>query len=447
MGRPYFLQRHIAMKRLASLLILMIGLLAGGYGLFSSAVSAQQSFQQTARHDAVARLQQRLERGEAQLEYADTTGYLRSVLKLLEVPVSSQALVFSKTSLQANHISPSNPRAIYFNDNVFVGWIRGADLIEITALDPKLGAELYVLEQVKSDKPRFQRGIGCSGCHVAGNTRFVAGPLMRSVYTGSSGSGIGEARSFITDHTSPFSERWGGWYVTGTHGSIKHLGNMFFSGESNLDDMAALTGGNVTSLEQRVDLKGYLSPHSDIVALMVMAHQTQGQNLIVWAGQETRLAVKEQEELNSAKVNSFADWAASPKFRVTYAVDELLKYLLFADEAKFAAPIKGTTTFAEEFAARSVKDKQGRSLREFDLQQRLFRYPLSYLVYTEAFDNIPPLARALFYRKLWLVLTGQANEKAFAGLRAAERKAILEILCDTKQNLPDYFYNSKRATD
>ena len=427
------------MKRLGSLLILLTGLLVGGYGIFYSSASAQQPLHQTTRNDAVARLQQQLERGDVQLEFADTTGYLQSVLKLLDVPVSSQGLVFSKTSLQSNYISPGNPRAIYFNDNVFVGWIRGADLIEITALDPKLGSELYVLEQTKTGKPRFQRGIGCSGCHVAGNTRFVAGPLMRSVYAGSNGSGFGESRSFITDHTSPFTERWGGWYVTGTHGATKHLGNMFFSGDSNLDDLDALTGGNVTSLDSKVDLKGYLSPHSDIVALMVMAHQTQGQNLIVWLGQEARLAVKEQEELNKAVVNNVAEWAASPKFRVNYAVDELLKYLLFVDEAKFDAPIKGTTTFAQEFAARGRKDKQGRALRDFDLQQRLFRYPLSYLIDTEAFDNLPTLARDLFYRKLWLALTGQ--DKTIADLRLAERKAILEILCATKKNLPEYFYN------
>ena len=430
-----------AMKKRYSLIVLIIGLLVGGYGIFYSSVSAQQPIHQTTRNDAVTRLQKQLERGDVQLEYADTTGYLQSVLKLLDVPVSSQGLVFSKTSLQSNYISPSNPRAIYFNDNIFVGWIRGADLIEITALDPKLGSELYVLEQTKTGQPRFQRGIGCSGCHVAGNTRFVAGPLMRSVYAGSNGSGFGEARSFITDHTSPFTERWGGWYVTGTHGATKHLGNMFFSGDSNLDDLDALTGGNLTSLDSKVDLKGYLSPYSDIVALMVMAHQTQGQNLIVWLGQETRSAVKEQEELNKAVVNNVAQWEASPKFRVTYAVDELLKYLLFVDEAKFAAPIKGTTTFAQEFAARGLKDKQGRALRDFDLQQRLFRYPLSYLIYTEAFDNLPTLARDLFYRKLWLVLTGQAKDKPFAQLRATDRKAILEILCATKKNLPEYFYN------
>ena len=435
------------MRKICSLIVLLLGLLLGGYAFFFSSASAQQPIQSTSRSDVVARLQQRLERGEAQLEFADTTGYLPSVLKLLDVPVSSQSLVFSKTSLQSNHISPSNPRAIYFNENVYVGWIRGAELLEVTALDPKLGVELYVLEQTKSDKPRFQRGLGCSGCHVAGNTRFVAGPLMRSVYAGSNGSGFGELRSFITDHTSPFNERWGGWYVTGTHGSIKHLGNMFFSGDSNLDDDGALTGGNLTSLRDKVDLQGYLSPHSDIVALMVMAHQTQGQNLIVWVGQETRLAVKEQEELSKAVLNDIAKWEQSPKFRVTYAVDELLKYFLFANEARFGAAIKGTTTFAEEFASRGVKDKQGRGLRDFDLQQRLFRYPLSYLIYTEAFENLPPLAREEFYRKLWLVLNGQEKDKTFAHLHATDRKMLLEILCDTKQNLPDYFYNSKRQTD
>lgn len=428
------------MKRFATLLILLVGVLLGGYGIVSSAVQAQQIRRTLTRNDVVARLQQRLERGEVQLEFAETTGYLSSVLKLLEVPISSQGLVFSKTSLQSNHISPANPRAIYFNDNVYVGWIRGADLIEIAAYDPLLGAELYVLEQQKTEQPRFQLGSGCSGCHVAGNTRFVPGVLMRSIYASSSGSGVGEARSFITDHTSPFTERWGGWYVTGTHGTTKHLGNMFFSGDSELDNLDALTGGNLKSLAAKTDLKGYLSPHSDIVALMVMSHQTQGQNLISWLGQETRIALKEQDELNKAAPQPTGEWAASTKFRINYAVDELLKYLLFVEEAEFAAPIQGTSNFAQEFAGLGRKDKQGRSLREFDLQRRLFRYPCSYLIYTEAFDQLPKPALDLLYRKLWLVLTGQLWEKPFAKLSETDRKDVLAILCETKKNLPDYFY-------
>lgn len=424
-------------------MIFLTGLLLGGYALVSSPVKAQQ--RKLTRNDVVARLQQRLARGDVQLEFAETTGYLPSVLKLLEVPVSSQTLVFSKTSLQSTHISPANPRAIYFNDNVYVGWIRGAELLEIAAFDPLLGAELYVLEQKKTAQPRFQLGVGCSGCHVAGNTRFVPGVLMRSIYAASTGSGVGEARSFITDHTSPFPERWGGWYVTGTHGTTKHLGNMFFSGSSDLDDLAALTGGNRQRLD--VDLAGYLSPHSDLVAMMVMSHQTQGQNLISWLGQEARLAAKMQEELDHGARKPVAEWAPNTKFRLTYAVDELLKYLLFVDEATFAEPMVGTNHFAQEFAAQGRRDKQGRSLRDFDLQQRLFRYPCSYLIYTDAFDQLPASALELLYRKLWLVLTGQAQEKAFARLAATTRKEILDILCDTKKNLPDYFYTIKRETE
>lgn len=434
------------MKRICLLSIFIICLLSGGYEIFFSPVSAQQSAAAFTRNDAVAKLQQRLERGELKLEYTEPQGYLQSVLKLLDVPVSSQTLVFSKTSLQSNHISPSNPRAIYFNDHVYVGWIRGAELIEITAFDPKLGADLYILEQKKSDAPRFENGQGCFGCHLSGNTRFVTGPLMRSVYTASNGSGFGELRSYITDHSSPFAERWGGWYVTGTHGAMTHLGNMFFSGETKLDDPEALTGGNLTSLDKKVDLKNYLSSHSDIVALMTMSHQTQGQNLIVWLGQETQMALREQESRGSVKTN-FDAWPVNNKFRVTYAVDELLKYLLFIDETKLDSPITGTSNFAQEFSALGIKDKQGRSLRDFDLTRRLFRYPCSYLIYTEAFDGIPQPALSIFYRKLYRILTDREKDAAFASLKSEDRRAILEILTETKKNLPDYFYTTRQNTD
>ena len=424
------------MKRFGSLFLIFLALLIGGYGIFYLPVSAQQQFKQTTRNDVVVRLQQQLERGEVKLEYSDTSGYLQSVLKYLGTPISSQSLVFSRTSLQTGHISPTNPRAIFFNDEVYVGWIRGAELIEITAIDPKLGAELYVLEQKKSDQPRFARGTGCTGCHISANTRYVAGHLLRSVSPDVSGN------SYITDHTSPLLQRWGGWYVTGTHGSERHLGNMISDAANNLDSPENMVGGNLTSLDKKFDLSGYASPHSDIVALMVLAHQTQGQNLIVWLGQEARMAQREQEELAQTAQKATDEWQHSPKHKLQYAADEVLKYLLFTEEAQFNSPIKGTSEFAREFAAKGIRDKQARSLRDFDLQHRLFRYPCSYLIYTEAFDNIPQPALDYLYRRLWLILTGQDNDKAFASLKADDRKAILEILCATKKNLPEYFYNS-----
>ncbi len=433
-------------KRFLSCCLLLAGVLLGGYGIFSSAmpaVSAEGQLQkksagddqQTSPGDPVARLQQQLERGEVQLEYAEPGGYLQSVLKHLRVPISSQGLVFSKTSFQSNHISPTNPRAIYFNDDVYVGWIRGGELIELSTVDPMIGGVFYALEQKPSATPKIVRNESCMRCHVSGNTRYIPGHLVRSVFPEATGNSLANFGSFITDHTSPFKDRWGGWYVTGSSGTERHLGNQLFADDSNPEHPELLTGSNLTSLDQKVDLHGYASWHSDIVALMVLAHQTQMQNLMVWLGYETRMALHQQDGIGTAPEK----WSADTRWRIHYAADELLKYLLFTDEARLRAPVTGTSGFAGEFVAGGPPDKRGRSLRDLDLKERLFRYPCSYLIYTDAFDAIPKPALDYLYRRLWLVLTGQAQEREFAALSAADRKAILEILRETKQNLPDYF--------
>jgi hypothetical protein len=416
------------MKRLCQFFILCAGLSLGGSGLLSAPA-------QHKHNDPVAQLQQRLERGEAQLEYAEPGGWLQSVLRALRVPVSSQGLVFSRTSLQSQHISPSNPRAIYFNDQVYIGWIRGAEMIELSAADPDLGGVFYTLEQKPSATPKFVRHESCMRCHGTGNTRFIPGHLVRSVFTEAGGNGLAGFSSFVTDHASPFRERWGGWYVTSARNEERHLGNTFFT---EADDPDLLTGNNLISLDKKVDLRGYASPHSDIVALMTLAHQTQMQNLFVWLGYETAMALREQEEISQTTKQPKGHLASVVEHRIQFAVDETLRYLLFTDEAKLRSPIRGTSDFAQEFAAQGLRDRQGRSLRDLDLQERLFRYPCSYLIYSEAFDHIPQPALGLLYRKLWLALTGQAQEKAFR-LAEADRRAILEILIETKKNLPDYF--------
>ncbi len=411
-------------------------------------VSAQQEqlyespaigYDNAGKNDAVARLQQRLERGEVKLEYSETDGYLSSVLKLLNVPVSSQGLVFSKTSFQLFRISPKNPRAIYFNDDVYVGFVRGGDFVELSTADPTLGGVFYMLEQTKTDKPRFVRNNECLQCHASGTTRNVPGHIVRSVFPDERGYPIAHLGSRVIGHTNPLKERWGGWFVTGTHGKEQHLGNQLFTERDQLEKLDLNLGANVTSLEKKVNLVGYLSPHSDIVALMVLEHQTQMHNFLTRLSYETKLALHHNEAMNEALQRPKGELSDSTQRRINNAVDDVLKYLLFVEEAKFAAPIVGTSKFTAEFSARGNKDKQGRSLRDFDLQTRLFRHPCSYLIYSEAFDALPKPALDLLYRKLWLVLTGQAQEKAFAGLSSADRKAVLEILRATKKNLPAYF--------
>src|SRR3954466_4326226 len=164
--------------------------------------------------DPVAKLQQRLAKGEVKLDYHPDVGYLPAMLKQLGTPVSSQVLVFSKTSFQAAHIFPKLPRALYFNDNVAIGYVRGGDVVEIASVDPKQGVIFYTLDQERTASPKIERRDECLQCHASGSTVGVPGLVMRSVYPDMVGTPILTAGSFITDHRSPLKDRWGGWYVT-----------------------------------------------------------------------------------------------------------------------------------------------------------------------------------------------------------------------------------------
>jgi hypothetical protein len=396
-------------------------------------------YRRVVSNDTVARLQRQLDSGAIKLEYNEPRGYLDSLLKHLRIPASSQGLVFSKTSFQLHRIMPANPRAIYFNDEAYLGWVRGGDVIELAAVDAQMGGVFYVLEQAPVARPRLRRNDECLQCHVSNGTRNVPGFVVRSVYPDDRGYPIAPLGGFITHHGSPLKERWGGWYVSGTHGAERHLGNMRFDEKGGDYNPAQLPGQNLTNLEPRFDTRSYLTPHSDIVALLVLEHQTQMHNLITRLNYETRLALHQQAVINEA-LNQPADaMSDGTRRRIERATDDLLRYLLFTGEARWQTPIKGVSGYAREFAAQGPKDKQGRSLRELDLQQKLFRYPCSYLIYSEAFDALPRPALDRLYRQLWLVLSGQTKDKELAAIPAADRKAVLEILRDTKPNLPAYF--------
>jgi hypothetical protein len=125
--------------------------------------------------------------------------------------------------------------------------------------------------------------------------------------------------------------------------------------------------------------------------------------------------------------------------RVTGAVHELVDYMLFVDEAELPGPVRGTSGFAERFAAAGPRDSRGRSLRELDLQRRLFRYPCSYMIYTEAFDALPPAAKGAVYARLGDVLAGRDPHQRYRVLSAADRAAIVQILRETKKDLPPSF--------
>ncbi len=388
----------------------------------------------------VSRLQSRLDDASVKLEYEDHFGYLRSVLAALEVPESSQMLVFSKTSLQSRRIWPQKPRAIYFSDDVYVGFCQAGDVIEVSVADAKLGAVFYTLDQEPDDKPAFRRQTdNCLMCHASSATQNIPGHLVRSVFPDPQGQPILSSGSYRIDHTSPLDKRWGGWYVTGQHGAMKHLGNLVIRGRSAPETIDNSAGLNLENAPATVDTGRYLTPHSDIVALMVLEHQTQGHNLITRANFLSQTALFQQEELNRALGKPQGEPWDSTTSRIKDAGEPLVKYLLFHDEAKLTDKITGTSTFAAEFEAKGPRDSQGRSLRELDLERRMFRYPLSYLIYSASFRELPAEVKSYVWQRLWDVLNGRDQSKEFAHLTSVDRQAIIEIVRETHPELPEFW--------
>ena len=362
------------------------------------------------------------------------------------MPESSQVLVFSKTSLQRERISPKTPRAIYFNDDVMVGFCLRGQVIEISAADDAIGTAFYTLDQAREEKPVPQRQTeSCLLCHSSSANQGFPGHLVRSLFVDRQGNPLLSSGSFRTDHTSPLAERWGGWYVTGTSGRQKHMGNMICQGPRRPEEVDNADGVNVVDLKDRFTTAFYLTPHSDIVALMVLEHQVGMLNRLARAGMETRMALHYEREMNKALGRPADERSDSARSRIRSVGEAVVQYMLFGDEARLTDRIEGTSSFAADFAARGPRDSKGRSLRDLDLKTRLFRYPCSYLIYSRAFDSLPGEVKDHVYQRLWEILNGRGTGKDDPQLAAEDREAILEILRETKPDLPDYWKARRRV--
>jgi hypothetical protein len=370
----------------------------------------------------------KLDAGTLRLTFDGRGGFLRSALDALQIPADSQLLVFSRASLQGKLIDEQSPRALYFNDRVALGWVRDAPLLEIAVHDETAGVVFYTIEQHQGGPaPRFTRAFQCLGCHRAGDTFGVPGFLMFSTTRPTQLQGSGVPRHI--DHTDPLSRRFGGWFVTGSAGSVSHMGN----------EAAAVDGRparELASVDGLFDPDGYSASTSDIVAHLVFTHQARMTNLLTRASWEARVA---DPTLHSPSTRS-AESNVRASAIMKGVAGEVVDYLLFVDEAKLTDRIRGTSGFAEHFGKGGPRDRQGRSLYELDLNRRLMKYPCSYLIYSPAFDALPALAKDAIYRRLWQVLSGEEREERYrTGLSRADRQAIVEILRDTKKDLPSYF--------
>lgn len=372
----------------------------------------------------IARLQEAIDAGEVTLDFKhDGQGYLLSLLDHLNIPTESQLLVFSKTSFQRHKISPSTPRALFFDENTYIGFVQGSNLLEITAVDKELGGVFYTLEQDPDKKPKFVRTDQCLECHASSKTMGVPGHLVRSFEVDEIGIVDLITGTSQVNHRTPFEDRWGGWYVTGGHGKQIHRGNLFGKAAFEKQKESPNFRGNLEDLKEFFNPSSYPHGTSDIVALMVMEHQGHMHNFITRMQYESQLMLNAYGHLKYLK----------------HKVDAFLRYLLFVDEAPLTEKVGETSAYAKVFAEKGPKDSKGRSLRDFNLETRLFEHPCSFLIYSEAFQSLPKKLKDEIYTKLWKILTGENNQPEFEKLTVESRKAIYGILKETLSDLPDFW--------
>jgi hypothetical protein len=377
--------------------------------------------------DRVARINEELAAGRQTLVPDPRTAYLLPVLRALDIPIESQLLVFSKTGLQRAHTGPTNPRALYYNGSVVVGYIPGAAALEIAAHDPRQGVMFYTVEQAASPgTARFSRRTNCLTCHISTATLEVPGFIDRSNMVTADGEVMPTLGSSVVNHRTPHTERWGGWFVTGNatappYGPLGHLGNLTVTPHPTSGPVIMSDRVLIEWLNRPTDTDRYLASDSDLAALMTFNHQMHGLNLITRLNWDARIVAAESR-------------APASDAGVAQRVQELAEYLLFTGEAPTPFEVTPRPGFAAALAGRAPKDHKGRSLAEMDLKRRLLKYSCSYLVYSEAFTALPTDVRQAVYRRMFAIL-GDSSAR-YAHLSIVDRLDIAEILRATVPDLP-----------
>lgn len=392
------------------------------------------SYSSSTPTDSVQQLADRLQDGSSRLEWDEQSGYLKSLLSTLEIPESSQTLVFSKTSLQVGQISPRTPRAIYFNDDAYVGWVQRGDMIEISAADPALGATFYTLEQRSSKAPLLKRETSkCLQCHGSTHTRRIPGHIVRSVYPDKSGLPVFRMGTHISTPSSTMAERFGGWYVTGNTGDTRHMGNAWIEEPDKSEQLEQFDAFSVADLSHLVNTAPYINRHSDVIALLVLQHQVHVHNVLTAANHSGMLAERDALTMNKALDREPEFQSESTVRRYQSAADKVLKALLCCKESTLGGPLSGSSTFQEDFESRGPFDSNQRSLRQIDGEHRLFRYPCSFLIYSEPFRRLHSEVRGRVIAGLQDILAADddALPEDFQHLSESDRTAIHEILHET----------------
>jgi hypothetical protein len=354
------------------------------------------------QHNDIARLQQRLDAGSVTLTATAQHGYLEAILQALNINPDSQTLVFSKTSLQVDAISAATPRAIYFNDDTYVAWVQKTGMLEIVTMDADRGPVFYTVSAADRRPDLKREALRCLTCHDSysemggGVPRF----LMESTYEVAHGKLMPDAVARETADETPIAARWGGWYVSGQDGGALHLGNIQPPATNAPVAFDKVRRGSVASLASLLDTSPYLRNTSDIVALLVLEHQVTVHNLLIRANFKSRMLLTRLLPAADAATLHWAQLPAALQTRLDALLGPVVDGLVLRNAAPLPEKVVGGNGYAAWFQAQGPRDARGRSLRELDLHTRVFRYPLSFLIYSEGFDALPLFVREHVYEKL-----------------------------------------------
>jgi hypothetical protein len=426
---------------LPSLLFAITGVLTGNCCFSCYAREAEPYEQEPINYsaatlqDGMSLLQKQIAGGELKSGEGDR-GVVEALLCRLKIPFESQLLVFSRTSFQRERISPAHPRAIYFNDQYYVGWVPGG-LVEITTIDPILGPIFYTFDPavVQSNTANYiVRESDCLRCHGGTFVREIPGLFARSVFADQQGNPIIRFGSEVVDLRTPFTNRWGGWYVTGLHGQSSHRGNLFFSEQHEKPENSLKHGEDAKEISERFNVKPYLAEESsDIIALLIFEQQLTIQNRLTRASLDSRRMLDYQKKLQLAFKTPVTEEPEydSVKSVLDHTAQDVVDDLLFKGEAELPTGIQGSQAFQKAFLAAAKETTGGKSLKDLDLQGHLFQNRCSYLVYSESFRSLPGALKRRIYARLEHALRAADPDPRYGYIGSEERDRILHILRET----------------
>ena len=437
------------MTKCCSLLVL-----AGIYGMTTASASAQAqpdyeqppvSYSASTPNDAMVRLQKRVASGELAFAGSEQR-VLQTLLTALDVPVESQLLVFSRTSLQRGRIRPERPRALYFSDSAYVGWVPGG-LIEI---DPQLGPVFYTFDipSASGVPPKIERDTDCLRCHGGTFVRDIPGVFARSVFPDESGEPLLRHGTLVVEDDTPFEQRWGGWYVTGYQGQIDHRGNV--QGSEAGDQLVFHTSRErPEELSTFFDPSPYLRPRSDVVALLVFEHQLTMQNSLTRAGMVCRKMTAYQHGLQKAFKEPITDEPAydSVKSVFSSSAQDVVDRLLFRNAAPLPEGVTGHEAFRTAFSHAGPRSTAGHSLRDFQLRDRIFASRCSYLIYSESFRALPETLKTRVLDRLQDALRSRDPKDRYAYLSGDEKQRIYDILIGTHPDAMRHWGGGRNAEE